>query len=171
MNEASHRYLVALGSNVPVPGVGGPKKVITAALEYLSDSLGGAGIKIMAAAPIMDSAPVGPSTRHYANSAAVIETYLAPSELLIILQKAERKFGRVRRGQPWRARPLDLDIVLWDGGVWASAELSIPHPRFRSRDFVLGPAAHIAPNWRDPITGLSLQHLFARLTQPRPIPR
>jgi len=40
---------------------------------------------------------------------------------------------------------------------------------FRTRRFVLDPAVEIAGHWRDPLTGLSLRHLAARLTRPRPI--
>ena len=63
----------------------------------------------------------------------------------------------------WRARTLDLDLILWSGGCWADAVLVIPHRAFRGRSFVLDPAARIARDWRDPITGLSLAHLHHRL--------
>jgi 2-amino-4-hydroxy-6-hydroxymethyldihydropteridine diphosphokinase len=79
------------------------------------------------------------------------------------LQSIEARFGRRRRGQRWRARVLDLDIVLWSGGAWASPGLIVPHVAFRERLFVLGPAAKIAGDWRDPVTGLSLRQLLARL--------
>ena len=114
----------------------------------------------------MTSRPLGPSQRDYANAAAVIETALRPRELLRELQRIELDFGRRRRGRRWGARTLDLDIVLWDGGVFSDDALAIPHGHFRERDFVLGPAAAIAGRWRDPVTGLSLAHLHARLTKP-----
>jgi 2-amino-4-hydroxy-6-hydroxymethyldihydropteridine diphosphokinase len=88
------------------------------------------------------------------------------------MQALEHKFGRrrsQRRGQPWRARVLDLDIVLWDGGAWHDAALTLPHPAFRARAFVLQPAARIAAGWRDPLSGLTIRQLAARLTRPRPI--
>ncbi len=95
-----------------------------------------------------------------------------PGALLGELQAIEHRFGRRDRGgQRWRARVLDLDIVLWSGGTWASPDLLIPHPAFRQRDFVLGPAAGIAPEWRDPLSGLSLRQLHARLTRPKRLPR
>ena len=90
-----------------------------------------------------------------------------PQGLLTCLHEAEAAFGRNRRGQRWRSRTLDLDIVLWSGGIFASTDLLIPHPRFRERDFVLGPAAAIIPKWRDPITGWTVQQLFAQLEKPR----
>ena len=90
--------------------------------------------------------------------------------LLAALKRTERMFGR-RGGQRWGDRVLDCDVVLWSGGVVAEPRLSVPHPLFRQRHFVLGPAAAIAPGWRDPLTGLTLAHLHARLTRRRPLPR
>ncbi len=142
-----------------------PYAVIAASMEAVAEK----GWAIRAVSPIMRSAPVGPSQRLYANAAAVIEGEKPPEAALADLQAVERAFGRQRRGQRWRARPLDLDIVLWSGGIFASNRLAIPHPLFRQRDFVLRPAAVIAPDWRDPVTGLSVRQLAARLRHPRAV--
>ncbi len=129
------------------------------------------GLTLEAASPVLASAPLGPSRRRYANAAALVKSDMAPDDLLRRLQAIEYHFGRRRRGRRWRARVLDLDIVLWSGGVWASPGLTVPHPAFRERRFVLVPALAAAPpRWRDPLTGLSLRHLLARLTRPRPLP-
>ena len=120
---------------------------------------------------VIETPPLGPSRRRYANAAAVLETSLDPPELLDLLQDIESTFGRRRRGARWGARVLDLDIVLWSGGMWRSGGLAIPHPQFRRRAFVLGPAMAIARQWRDPVGGLTLAQLHARLTRPRPLPR
>ena len=77
----------------------------------------------------------------------------------------EREFGRRPGGQRWAARVLDLDVVLWSGGCFAAPDLIIPHLQFRDRAFVLGPAAAIAPRWRDPVTGLTIRQLRARLAR------
>ncbi len=159
--ETVHRYLVALGSNRRLPGVGRPRAVIAAALCEMRRS----GWAVEAISRTVDSAPVGPSQRRYANAAAVIAGSLDPPRALAALQEVETALGRVRRGARWRARTLDLDLVLWDGGVWMGPALTIPHPLFRQRDFVLGPAASIAPEWRDPATGRTLRQLAARLTR------
>ena len=129
-----------------------------------------AGLTIEAASPWLSSAPLGPSLRRYANGAALIRTRLAPPDLLALLKGIERDFGRRTRGQRWSTRVLDLDIVLWSGGPWASPGLTIPHIAFRQRSFVLRPALDLCPDWRDPLTGLTLRHLHARLTRPRSVP-
>ncbi len=149
-----------------VPKFGLPREVLRTAICALSD-IG----DVKAASRIIDSVPVGPSQRIYANAAAVLENKLSPSATLEALLSIEAEFGRRRYGQRWRARALDLDIVLWSGGIWASEELSIPHPRFSERSFVIGPASEIAGHWRDPITDFTLRQLNARLTRPRTLTR
>ena len=127
--------------------------------------------QLLVTAPIVTSAPLGPSLRRYANTAALIASPLEPDDLLDRLQSMERVFGRKPGGQRWSSRVLDLDIVLWSGGPWSSPGLTVPHASFRERTFVLGPACKIAADWRDPITGLTLSQLKARLTKPRPLPK
>ncbi|GAA4760327.1 2-amino-4-hydroxy-6-hydroxymethyldihydropteridine diphosphokinase [Novosphingobium ginsenosidimutans] len=161
------RYLIALGSNKRHHRHGSPPQVLRAALAALAE----AGVEIAAAAPVLANAPLGPSLRRYANSAALVVTELAPDELLNLLKTIERQFGRRPGGQRWASRVLDLDLVLWSGGAWSSPGLTIPHAAFRERDFVLTPALALAPVWRDPLTNLSLRQLKARLTRPRPMPR
>jgi len=167
MDAPAHRYLIALGSNARHARFGPPRRVLAVALERLE----AAGVRVIAAAPAIETDPVGPSIRRYANSAAVIETQLGPEALLTLLKRIERAFGRRPGGQRWRARVLDLDLILWSGGPYASAALTIPHPLFRTRAFVLAPALAVAPDWRDPLTGASVRQLHARLTAPRAVPK
>src|SRR4029079_3441069 len=120
----AHRYLIALGSNQRHARFGPPRRVLAAALERLAAE----GVRVISAAPAIETDPIGPSIRRYANSAAVIETALEPEALLALLKQIESEFGRRPGGQRWRARVLDLDVVLWSGGAYASADLTIPHP-------------------------------------------
>lgn len=163
----SRRYLIALGSNKRHQRHGRPERVLAAALAEMERCK----LKLKAAGPVIRSAPIGPSLRRYANSAAVIETGQSPEELLVLLKAIERSFGRRAGGRRWSSRVLDLDIVLWSGGTWSSPGLTVPHIAFRQRRFVLDPAVAIAGAWRDPLTGLTLRQLHSRLTRPRPIPR
>ncbi|MFT3977438.1 MAG: 2-amino-4-hydroxy-6-hydroxymethyldihydropteridine diphosphokinase [Sphingomonas bacterium] len=155
-----HSYLVALGSNRRGRH-GDPRAEVRAALE---------AIGARRASPIFASAPLGPSNRAYANAVALIEHVAdEPPALLARLKRIERDFGR-RRGRRWGARVIDLDIIGWSGGVWASPGLVIPHVSMRERDFVLRPLAALMPRWRDPVTGLSARQLHARLTRSRALP-
>ena len=155
-------YVVGIGSNRR--GVhGSPAAEVAAALAALPG-------RVIDVAPIVPTAPLGPSIRRYANTAAVLESELAPGDLLHRLKTIEHTFGR-RRGQRWGARVIDLDILLWSGGTWGEPGLIVPHTAFRTRDFVLGPLARVVPGWRDPISGLTVRHLNARLTRRRALPR
>ncbi|VWX48720.1 2-amino-4-hydroxy-6-hydroxymethyldihydropteridine diphosphokinase [Novosphingobium sp. 9U] len=160
---ADHRYLIALGSNMRHPRHGAPPHVLRAALAHLADD----GLVVEASSPIVSSAPLGPSHRRYSNAAAIVRTPLNPPALLAHLKRIEAGFGRRPGGIRWRARVLDLDLILWSGGAYASPNLIIPHREFRHRSFVLQPASRIARDWRDPQTGLTLAHLHSRLTRPR----
>lgn len=161
------RYLIALGSNVRHHRHGNPEAVLRAALGALKRE----GVRILQASPVLRSAPLGPSRRRYANGAALVESRLEPDELLALLKHVERDFGRREGGQRWSSRVLDLDIVLWNAGAWSGPGLTVPHPAFRERDFVLRPAATLAPHWRDPLTGLTLRQLHARLTRRATLPK
>lgn len=158
ISDAVHRYLIALGSNRRHMRHGPPRVVIRAALRSLTDR----HIAVIDRSRVIESAPLGPSIRRYANAAAIVETHLEPHGLLRELKKIERDYGRRQRGQRWSARVLDLDIILWSGGTITDTALSIPHREYRKRDFVLRPAQEVAPNWRDPITGLTIRQLAMR---------
>jgi 2-amino-4-hydroxy-6-hydroxymethyldihydropteridine diphosphokinase len=141
--------------------------VLAAALEGLQAE----GVRVIAAARPIETDPIGPSIRRYANSAAAIETDLEPQALLALLKRIERDFGRRPGGRRWRARVLDLDVILWSGGRFASPTLTIPHKLFRERTFVLAPALVVAPDWRDPLGGATVRQLHARLTRQHALPK
>ena len=153
-------YLIALGSNRRSRH-GGPAQTVRAAA---------AAIGARALSPVIASAPVGPSTRRFANAVALVDSVAAPPAMLARLKAVERAFGR-RRGRRWGARVVDLDLIGWSGGIWRSRPLTIPHRAYRDRAFVLAPLLAVAPGWRDPVTGLTPRQLHARLTRARPVNR
>lgn len=162
LRQARHerfRYAIALGSNRAFGKSHLPADVLAAALETLSRDLA-----ILHVSRTLTTAPLGPSSRRFANAAAIVETALSPPDLLRLLKATERTFGR-RPGRRWGGRPLDLDILLWSGGTVASRILTIPHRQIADRLFVLTPLAAIAPDWRLPGTPLRVRHLKARLTR------
>lgn len=161
-SATGHAYLIALGSNRRHHRHGRPRDVLVAALAALERE----GVTVRAVAPVSVTDPIGPSIRRYANGAAVIDSPLEPLAMLALLKRIEREFGRRAGGQRWSARVLDLDIVLWSGGCHAAPGLTIPHPLFRQRAFVLAPAVAVAPDWRDPVTGLTVRQLRHRLARP-----
>lgn len=163
MKAASHLYLIALGSNQPHHVIGRPAEILrqaTAALESPE-------IDIFSVSKIMRCRPIGPSQREFANCAALLLSPLNPTELLDRLKAIEAHFGRRDMGQNWRARILDIDIILWEGGFWSDNRVTLPHPEFHKRNFVLTPSAEIAPKMRDSATGLTIKQLQYRFLHPK----
>lgn len=159
-------YAIGLGSNRRHARYGDPRRVLLAALAALESG----DVEAVDASPIIASDPIGPSRRRYANAVALVASKLAPPEMLARLQAIEARFGR-RAGQRWGARTLDLDILLWSGGAWSDAALTIPHPALADRAFVLGPLRAIVPEWRHPLSSHSIRQLAARLVRPKPVDR
>jgi 2-amino-4-hydroxy-6-hydroxymethyldihydropteridine diphosphokinase len=155
-------YAIALGSNRCHGRYGPPRSVIAAALSALE-------LPLIAQSRLVETVPLGPSNRRYANAVALADSDLEPDELVDHLKAIERSFGR-RSGQRWAARVLDLDIILWSGGAWSSPGLTIPHREFRRRAFVLDPLCQIAAGWRDPVSGQTVRQLKALLDRPRSCP-
>ena len=159
--DHSHLYAIAIGSNRRHVRHGPPSGVVAGAIAELD-----AAFDLFAASPIILNPAIGGAGREFANAVALVETALEPEPMLAAMKGIERAFGR-RLGRRWGARVLDLDLVAWSGGKYASRRLVIPHPRLASRDFVVGPLAAIAPEWRI-IGGLTSRHLAARLGKRRP---
>lgn len=107
---------------------------------------------------------VGAAQALYLNQAAVGLTALQPAQLLEALLAIEADAGRTR---PFDKAPrtLDLDLILYADRMVDEPGLTVPHPRFRMRTFVLDPLAEIAPSLIDPVTGLTIGALRRRLTQ------
>lgn len=97
------------------------------------------------------SAPLGPSDQpDYCNAVAALLTRLAPGALLKALHGIEESFGRVRGGDRWGPRTLDLDLLLYADRALDGPDLVVPHPGLAQRNFVLYPLAEIAPDIRIP---------------------
>lgn len=107
--------------------------------------------------------PLGPPQPDYLNGCILCTTYLEPEGLLDVLQAIERHFGR-ERGEHWGPRTLDLDLLLWGDRQIHHPRLTVPHPHFRQRAFVLLPLMAIAPQWCDPVTGYTIAQLWERLS-------
>ena len=148
------RVLVGLGSNV------GDRE---AALAGARDSLGALlDTRIAGVSSLFETEPWGRRDQPASlNMAVLLETALPPRALLDMCRAIESRLGRVP-GERWGPRVIDLDLILWDALVMNEETLTLPHPAFRERRFVLVPAAEIAAGTRDPVTRLTLGELLAR---------
>ncbi len=149
--------VVAMGSNLPSTA-GSPRETLRAAL----DSLAAHGIGVEVVSPFYETpAWPNPGDPRFVNAVARVASDLPPRELMELLQKIETSLGRKRsaRNAP---RTLDLDLIDYDGRVEKGPPV-LPHPRLRSRAFVLRPLFDIAPEWRHPISGDPIAALLEAL--------
>ena len=100
---------------------------------------------LVQASPLLSSAPVDADGPIYVNAVAHIQTHLNAVQLLEALQNLEQAAGRTRdyRHAP---RTLDLDLLFYGEAQMQSEYLSLPHPRWQQRAFVLLPLHKLYPD-------------------------
>ena len=152
----ARRVVVAIGSNQ------GDREAhlryaITSLQVFLHDSVVSAFIKSRPQGASLPSAPL------FLNAVVVGGSFDSPWALLDRLHRIEHERGRIRSA-PGAPRTLDLDLILVGNLEVDSATLTVPHPRFREREFVLGPLAAIAPDLVDPVSKRTIRDLLAQLS-------
>jgi 2-amino-4-hydroxy-6-hydroxymethyldihydropteridine diphosphokinase len=160
--------LIGIGANLTSPRFGAPLQTCTAAVA----ALGRAGIAVRRVSAWYESAPLPASDQpRYVNGVVLVETGLAPADLLAHLHDIEAAFGRVRRARN-EARVLDLDLLAYGRRIAAApARPTLPHPRLAERAFVLLPLSEVAPGWRDPVDGGPVAEMIAALVPGQDIRR
>lgn len=174
----SGKLLIALGSNATSGGMA-PPALIRAAMDALVD----VGFAIRGRSRLFRTPafPAG-SGDDYVNAAVAMDSADPAEAVLTKLHEIEARFGR-RRRERWASRTLDLDILAHGDRVapdlktyedWRDAPLArqqtdapdrliLPHPRLQDRAFVLVPLADVAPDWRHPVSGLSVAEMLDAL--------
>lgn len=127
---APPKVVLALGSNV------GDRTLF---LERACERLESRNTRILRRSGLYFTRPmVGTPGGHFVNSALLVETRLRPRALLHFCQQIERELGRVRR-ERWGPRTIDIDIIFYGRLRLETPELTLPHPEWARRDFVLVP--------------------------------
>ena len=129
-------------------------------LRQALDLLAGPGLRLLRISNLYETEPVGLAGQPwFLNLVAEFETDLPPLELLQRAQQAELALGRTRT-IPNGPRTVDIDILLYGPLVMETEALTIPHPRYHERRFVLAPLAELKPQLRDPRTGTTVEELL-----------
>lgn len=140
--------------------LGDPARTFAGALERLEPELGR-----LTVAPLYWTEPVSTIAQpDFLNTVAIGETRLAAEALLERMQEVELLFGR-SRSDPDAPRTLDLDLLILGDEIREDSAPLLPHPRMRSRRFVLAPLFDVAPNWRLPPDGATPGELLAALPE------
>jgi 2-amino-4-hydroxy-6-hydroxymethyldihydropteridine diphosphokinase len=95
----------------------------------------------------------------FLNQVIIIETTLSPPDLLAALKRCEVELGR-EKSFPKGPRIIDLDILLYDGIILNTEELTIPHPEIQNRPFVMDHLVELNPGLRDPVTGTRYREIL-----------
>lgn len=148
--------LVSFGSNL-----GTRESAIAQAARSLA---GRARVANFRASRLYETPPIGgPSGQEpFLNAVAAFDTAADACEVLGWLQDLEDRLGRLRK-QRWGARAIDLDVVLHGNLIGGASDLTVPHPRYTARRFVLWPACDVAAQYRDPRFGWSIGQLARHL--------
>jgi 2-amino-4-hydroxy-6-hydroxymethyldihydropteridine diphosphokinase len=156
--------LIGLGSNRCHGCHGRPRDILPAAVKALRKG----GLKVRRVAPVIETAPIGPSIRRYANGAILGKWHGTPQQLLALLKATEAEFGR-RRSRRWGARVLDCDLLAFGSQLIREPGLTVPHPALHERLFVLQPLLALWPDWRHPQCNLTVRHMATRLQRLHPV--
>jgi 2-amino-4-hydroxy-6-hydroxymethyldihydropteridine diphosphokinase len=142
------KVFLGIGSNL-----GDRMTNIVRALKMLSEN---DEIKLEALSSLFETEPVDYVDQpFFINCVAKISTSYNPPSLLKALKSIEKNMGRAPDSH-LMPRPIDLDILLFDNLFLNSQELIIPHPKLKSRRFVLEPLIEIAPDIIDPVVSAPL---------------
>lgn len=101
----------------------------------------------------------------FLNRVILIETALAPTDLLNRVQGIEKQLGR-QRDVKWGQRTLDIDILLYNDEIIQLPELVVPHPYMAERRFTLAPLCEIAPTLLHPVLKQTIAQLYALCPDP-----
>ena len=157
--------LIAFGANLGVP-----QQTFQKALEKLSNVVSNVvSSDFYQTEPHYDKpGSVAPqiTAPPYINAAFTASTTLAPDDLLTRMLAVEVELGRIRPDASCAPRTIDLDLLLYDDCIINTDTLVLPHPRMHQRNFVLIPAAQIAPNWVHPVMNKSIQQLAQTCSDP-----
>lgn len=108
------------------------------------------GLQVRRTSRLYASAPVGGvAGQPFLNAAVRVECRLTADALASTLRQIEARLGR-RPSRRWADRIIDLDLLWIEGFRLRSAELTVPHPRLRDRDFALIPLVEVAPEACEP---------------------
>lgn len=125
------------------------------------------GVTLVAQAPVYETEPVGvrPEYAHlkFLNTVLILRSGRPAADLQQALADVETRLGRVRGEDRFAPRAIDID-VLFAGDLWLETDhLTLPHPRWAARRFVVQPLADLRPDLVLPGAGRTVREVLAAL--------
>ncbi len=155
MSNTTEQYILLLGSDT-----GDREFYISESIKLISNQVG----RVNSISTVIETKPWGfESDNLFLNQAVLVETKLAPLDLLGSIQTIEKKMGRVKQAQQWSSRIIDIDILCSKDGIYLDEKLIIPHKWLHKRDFALRPLCQLVPNWKHPLLKQSYKDLLLEL--------
>jgi deoxyguanosine kinase len=152
--EDEHIVYLSLGSNE-----GDRINHLNAAIERIQSRIG----VLRQRSNFYSTPPLGfEADSDFINCCLEISTRLSPIELISATQQIELELGRKpKQSDGYASRTIDIDTLLYSTTILQSEQITIPHPRFRDRKFVLMPLCELNKSLIDPITNLTMNQLLA----------
>jgi 2-amino-4-hydroxy-6-hydroxymethyldihydropteridine diphosphokinase len=147
MTDPTHQICILLGSNIH------PETHIPQAIAQLGQRLA-----IARVSSVWESKAVGSTGPNFLNAALLVYSQLQPGQLKAdLLRPIEAQMGRIRTSNKYAPRPIDLDVVVFDGrpidpDLWSYAHMAVP-------------VAELLPEITQPAAGISLQEAARQLSQ------
>jgi 2-amino-4-hydroxy-6-hydroxymethyldihydropteridine diphosphokinase len=118
-------------------------------------------LKILKESSVYETEPWGfEHPESFYNQVIKSETHISPNDLMDLLLEIEKELGRTRESGGYKARIIDIDILLYDDIIMHSDLLIIPHPKMHLRRFALEPLCEIAPLLIHPYFNKSIKELL-----------
>jgi len=125
------------------------------AVDQLEQKVG----KLIKKSSVYETQAWGKTTEpDYLNQVILLETNLAPRDVLKAILEIELALGR-KREEKWGSRTMDIDILFYDNDIINEAGLVIPHSELHKRRFTLEPLSEIAPEFVHPLLNKSISQL------------
>lgn len=99
----------------------------------------------------------------FLNAVILVESEISAEEWLVRLGNIEQELGRVRSGGHHEPRTVDIDILFAGHRRIESDNLTIPHPRWSERNFVLAPLKEVRPHLVLPGEPRAVMHVWQAL--------
>lgn len=152
---------LSLGSNM-----GDRLQNLTRARELIADA---AKVSVLVSSPVYETEPVGVKDQYrdlsFLNAVLIVESGLEVEELSDLIHGVENTLGRERSEDRYAPRPIDVDILYAGDAIMNSPDITLPHPSWYKRRFVLQPLADVRSELVLPGQTLTCEQMLSSLPE------